>query len=78
MADFTEQNPRECVNVPAVAKDLVDCLQEYVRQSAWPIYDRIQHTGHWRLAMVRTTERGEGGRRVLHSNKIIGLHCNRR
>ena len=64
------QNPRASLLVPDAAKAIVDCLQEYVRTSAWPVFDRVHQTGHWRLALVRTTESGQG---TVHLSPRVAL-----
>ncbi|ORZ01756.1 S-adenosyl-L-methionine-dependent methyltransferase [Syncephalastrum racemosum] len=51
--------PSQCKHIPPVAKKIAKAMQDYVRQSKYPAYDRKTHQGVWRLLMTRTQRTGD-------------------
>lgn len=52
----TVSNPDECINIPSQHKLIGKLFQQFITQGPHKPYDKISHTGLWRLLMVRTTE----------------------
>ena len=55
----TVVEPAECVHLSPIAKALAQIFQDFLRQSALPIHDRVTHIGFWRLMTVRTSLENE-------------------
>ncbi|RKP04682.1 hypothetical protein THASP1DRAFT_33519 [Thamnocephalis sphaerospora] len=52
-------NANDCLHVHPVAKKIAERLQESVRASQHPVYDRVSKQGVWRGMLVKTQETGE-------------------
>ncbi|CAO3608776.1 unnamed protein product [Cunninghamella echinulata] len=52
-------NPSELLNVSDIAKKLAKSMEEYVRQSKYPVYDRQEKEGVWRTFMTKTQRTGD-------------------
>ncbi|KAI8072475.1 S-adenosyl-L-methionine-dependent methyltransferase [Gongronella butleri] len=51
--------PSATVHVPDTAKAIAASMEAYVKQSAFPVYDRVARTGVWRTLMVKAQHTGE-------------------
>lgn len=54
------RDPQECLHVTEAAKQIVRVITDYVSQSEYSVFDRVQKTGFWRLVQTRTQTTGEG------------------
>ncbi|CAO3637772.1 unnamed protein product [Cunninghamella blakesleeana] len=52
-------DPSELLNVSDIAKKLAKAMQDYVRQSKYPVYDREEKEGVWRTLMTKTQRTGD-------------------
>ncbi|ORX47174.1 S-adenosyl-L-methionine-dependent methyltransferase [Hesseltinella vesiculosa] len=52
-------DPSETKNVPEIAKKIAANMQEYIRASEYPIYDREEKKGVWRTIMTKTQRTGD-------------------
>ncbi|KAI9313152.1 S-adenosyl-L-methionine-dependent methyltransferase [Dichotomocladium elegans] len=52
-------DPSECIHVSDTAKRIARAMQDYVRASEFPAYDRVQKTGTWRTLLTKTMRTGE-------------------
>lgn len=50
--------PGTCKHISDTTKAVCTCLQDYIRASSLPMYDRSTHEGMWRMVTIRTTELG--------------------
>ena len=55
----TVLNPRPCLQVSELQKDIVDAIETYAKESNHDTYDRLLKVGYFRLVLVRTLESGE-------------------
>ncbi|KAG2186857.1 hypothetical protein INT44_003084 [Umbelopsis vinacea] len=53
------QSPAELSNIPDIAKKIANGMEQYIRQSEYPPYDRVSHEGVWRSLLVRSPKTGE-------------------
>ena len=54
-------DPASCVHVSPMALKIAAWMQDYLRtETTLSVYDRVKHTGHWRIVMVRTQHTGDG------------------
>ncbi|GAA5797290.1 hypothetical protein HPULCUR_002671 [Helicostylum pulchrum] len=51
--------PSACLNVPDVAKKIAAVMNEYIKKSDLPAYDRVEKTGVWRTLMTKTQSTGD-------------------
>ncbi|KAI9494021.1 S-adenosyl-L-methionine-dependent methyltransferase [Zychaea mexicana] len=52
-------DPKDCLNVPEIAKRIASSMQDYIRNSEYPVYDRTEKIGVWRTLMTKTQRSGE-------------------
>ncbi|KAG2226720.1 hypothetical protein INT45_001067 [Circinella minor] len=52
-------DPKDCLNVPDIAKRIASYMQDYIRESEFPVYDRVEQNGVWRTLMTKTQRTGE-------------------
>ncbi|KAI9248559.1 S-adenosyl-L-methionine-dependent methyltransferase [Phascolomyces articulosus] len=52
-------SPDDCLHVPDVSKQIASTMQEYVRHSEYPVYDRVEKIGVWRSMMVKAQKTGD-------------------
>ncbi|KAI9255623.1 S-adenosyl-L-methionine-dependent methyltransferase [Phascolomyces articulosus] len=52
-------DPKDCLNVPDKAKRVASYMQDYIRDSEYPVYDRVEKDGVWRTLMTKTQRTGE-------------------
>ncbi|KAI8074398.1 S-adenosyl-L-methionine-dependent methyltransferase [Gongronella butleri] len=55
----TVLNPRDVKHIPDVAKNIADAMQDYVRASSYPVYEKENKTGVWRTVMTKTQRTGD-------------------
>lgn len=48
-----------CRTTAKVARRVAEGLEQVVRESGQPVYDRLRHVGYWRLVVVRSSARTE-------------------
>ncbi|KAI8342012.1 S-adenosyl-L-methionine-dependent methyltransferase [Chlamydoabsidia padenii] len=51
--------PSELKNIPNSAKKIAKAMQDYVRTSEYPVYDREEKEGVWRTLMTKTQRTGD-------------------
>lgn len=52
-------NPAECLHVPEKAKKIAKAMEDYIRQSNYDVYDRVEKIGVWRSVMTKTQRSGD-------------------
>lgn len=71
----------QCRTTPVTAREVAAALTDVVRDSGQPPYDRLGHTGYWRVVTVRTSARthqalvvvlvSRGGARPSMKDKVL-------
>ncbi|KAI9498733.1 S-adenosyl-L-methionine-dependent methyltransferase [Zychaea mexicana] len=51
--------PDDCLHVPDISKRIASAMQDYVRASEYPVYDRVDKVGVWRSIMVKAQKTGD-------------------
>lgn len=49
-------DPTECIHVPQGMKEVAARLQEVIATSSFPVIDRKEKTGYWRILMIRMSK----------------------
>ncbi|KAI8352892.1 S-adenosyl-L-methionine-dependent methyltransferase, partial [Blakeslea trispora] len=49
----------QCLHVSDTAKQITKAMEDYVRQSKYDVYDRVEKTGVWRSMMTKTQRTGD-------------------
>ncbi|KAI7857787.1 S-adenosyl-L-methionine-dependent methyltransferase [Circinella umbellata] len=52
-------SPDDCLHVPDISKRIANTMQDYVRESEYPVYDRVDKAGVWRSMMVKAQKTGD-------------------
>ncbi|KAI8991517.1 S-adenosyl-L-methionine-dependent methyltransferase [Mycotypha africana] len=55
----TVLEPDQTLNVPETAKKIAKAMNDYVKRSDLPVYDRVEKTGCWRTVMCKTQSTGD-------------------
>lgn len=53
-------SPESCLHVPDVSKRIAKAMEDYVRESDYDVYDRVDKVGVWRTMMVKAQRTGDG------------------
>ncbi|RCI05929.1 tRNA methyltransferase 2, partial [Rhizopus stolonifer] len=51
--------PEECLHVPDIAKQIAKAMEDYIQQSDYDVYDRVDKVGVWRSIMTKTQRTGD-------------------
>jgi len=54
------EDPSGCKNISLEAKKIRNLFQDYLEKSPYCVWDKLKHTGFWRLLIVRTTRLKQG------------------
>ncbi|KAK4520834.1 uncharacterized protein ATC70_006715 [Mucor velutinosus] len=49
----------ECLHLPEKAKEIAKTMENYIRESDYDVYDRVEKVGVWRSIMTRTQRTGD-------------------
>ncbi|KAI9310932.1 S-adenosyl-L-methionine-dependent methyltransferase [Dichotomocladium elegans] len=52
-------SPADCIHIPDRAKRIAKEMEDYIRASEYPVYDRCEKTGVWRSLMVKAQRTGD-------------------